>query len=389
MIFTKYNRFASRFYSILGGVAWQEKLNKGIIKKITNSMPIGPKGDKHMSDSFIELLLPFKDNSDLLDQYISIHGGLRFGKLMEDLDAMAASIAYRHCSDDEITLLTAAVDRIDLSKSFDSCIFNVRMRGFVTFVGRSSMEVTIATDCEGLHEQWESAALAKFVFVARSPDGSKAITVPRLVIESETEKEIFSLGENRHKYRLRKSEQSLFRSPPTEEESQLIHRLLIKDKKNQELLVPISKTEMKSIRICHPQDRNIHNLIFGGHLMREAYELAYSTAICFTKGIPVLITTIDDLNFVHPVQIGSLLYFSGRIVYTDRDPSDPENVQRINVEVIADVIEPKSGSRLTTNTFHYTYSCKISQSAALIVIPETYTEAMKYLEGKRRVQFSF
>lgn len=351
-----------------------------------NRQQLGP---KHMSDSYCELELPFRTSIDLLEAYRSIHGGLRFGKLMEDLDALAASIAYRHCDDADLTLVTAAVDRIDLLKSFDDRLCDVRMRGFVTYVGRSSMEVTISVEINE-NRDWELAALAKFVFVARTADGSQAVPVNRLILETSREKEIFRLGEARHQYRLRRNEQSLFRQPPTEEESRLLHQLLIKSPsvvqpKNHN--VPMKSTEMTSIRICHPQERNIHNFIFGGYLMREAFELAYSTASVFTHGRELTVTTVDDVSFVHPVAIGSLLHFNGRIVYADLDPHHDHH-QRLHIEVMADVIDPKTESRKTTNTFHYTFVCPQEQQDPSWVVPETYTEAMRYLEGKRRVEFS-
>lgn len=340
---------------------------------------------KRMSDSFCEVVLPFQSDAELLEEYVSIHGGLRFGKLLEDLDALAASVAYLHCDDADLTLVTAAVDRIDLLKSFDDRVSDVRMRGFVTFVGRSSMEVTMSVELES-GKGWELGALAKFVFVARSKDGSRAVQVNRLIVETEREKELFSLGEARHAYRLKRNEQSLFRQPPTAEESELLHKLLIQQPTQPEIpkSIPMRKTGMTSIRICHPQERNIHNFIFGGYLMREAYELAYSTASVFVKGAALVVTTLDDLNFVHPVAIGSLLHLGGRIVYTDRDPCTRH--PRIHVECTADVIDPTTGVRKTTNTFHFTFVClKIKDMAT--VIPETYEEAMRYLEGKRRVQF--
>lgn len=351
-----------------------------------------------MRDSFQELLLPFRQQPELLENYASIHGGLRFGRLLEDLDSLAASIAYAHCDGADLTLVTAAVDRIDLLVSFDDRICDVRMRGMVTFVGRSSMEVTISVEvAEGAVDEWELAALAKFVFVARTRDGMHAVPVNRLVVTTEREKDLFSMGQDRHQYRLRRSEKSLFRQPPTEGESHLLHSLLISDaSKGREgkggplghgFLIPMRSTGMTSIRVCHPQERNIHNFIFGGYLMREAFELAYSTAAVFVKGNDIMVTTVEDISFVHPVAIGSLLYFTTGIVYTDINPNR-RNYQRLHVEVVADVLDPKVGSRVTTNTFHYTFEMKLDDPHALNqVIPETYTEAMRYLEGKRRVQF--
>lgn len=48
-------------------------------------------------------------------------------------------------------------------------------------------------------------------------------------------------------------------------------------------VVWMSETELQSAILVHPQERNIHSKIFGGFLMRLAYETAYSTACLFAR----------------------------------------------------------------------------------------------------------
>lgn len=38
---------------------------------------------KKMQDSYTEVFLPFKSDPHLLEEYVSVHGGIRLGKLME------------------------------------------------------------------------------------------------------------------------------------------------------------------------------------------------------------------------------------------------------------------------------------------------------------------
>lgn len=75
-----------------------------------------------MQDSYSELLLPFGSEPELLEQYTNASGGLRIGKLMEHLDSLAGSIAYKHVlgpgvniaenvRDRGFFIVTAAVDR--------------------------------------------------------------------------------------------------------------------------------------------------------------------------------------------------------------------------------------------------------------------------------------
>ena len=64
---------------------------------------------------------------------------------MEDLDALAGAISYKHCDDGKsdsspLTIVTASVDRIDFLKPFG--VSDLRLSGHVTYVGYSSMEGT-------------------------------------------------------------------------------------------------------------------------------------------------------------------------------------------------------------------------------------------------------
>ena len=40
----------------------------------------------------------------------------------------------------------------------------------------------------------------------------------------------------------------------------------------------LEDVKLKNVHICHPQNRNIYGKIFGGFLMRNAFELAWSNA---------------------------------------------------------------------------------------------------------------
>ncbi|KAF9992575.1 hypothetical protein BGZ80_005027 [Entomortierella chlamydospora] len=98
---------------------------------------------KTMHDSYTEIILPFAKDKALLEEYINFGGHVRHGKIMEDLDALAGAISYKHCDDGKtnsqpIIIVTAAVDRIDFLRPFG--VRDLRLSGHVTFVGYSSME---------------------------------------------------------------------------------------------------------------------------------------------------------------------------------------------------------------------------------------------------------
>lgn len=388
------------------------------------------KEERNMNDSLIQVYLPFLENKELFGDYVNIIGGIRFGKIMEDLDVFAATCAYMHCgtstsNGEKLTIVTAAVDRIDVHMRLDEPM-NLRMKGMVTFVGKSSMEVTIVVESskgrfvgtessdpkvdqdvvinqiieeaateESTEEDWKLAALAKFIMVAKNSEGP--VQVPRLKLNSKREEAIFAAGAERHATRLSRAQQSLFKEPPTADESILLHKLFLKPSCTSFEQVPISSTILTTTKLCHPQERNIHDLIFGGFLMREAFELGFTCAQLFSRS-RLHFLAVDELAFKHPVPIGAVLQLTSQVVYTEEEYADSDSAdinspnttsnsnvtsQLIHVEVVADVLNIHTADRKTTNTFHFTYRKESPPKHA--VKPGTYGEAMKYLEGKRRI----
>jgi hypothetical protein len=51
---------------------------------------------KRPSDSWVSVLFPFKADPDLRSHYTDMFGNVLIGKLYENFDALAASIAYKH-----------------------------------------------------------------------------------------------------------------------------------------------------------------------------------------------------------------------------------------------------------------------------------------------------
>lgn len=62
----------------------------------------------------------------------------------------------------------------------------------------------------------------------------------------------------------------------------------------------------------HSQQRNANGFMFGGFVMREAYELGWICARLHTRLTPV-ITSVDDVAFMKPVPVGSLIQFTAQV----------------------------------------------------------------------------
>jgi len=110
-----------------------------------------------------------------------------------------------------------------------------------------------------------------------------------------------------------------------------------------------------------------------------AYELGYSNASVFTRGV-LRFLSLDEITFKHPVPIGSVLRLKSRIAYTI--PTIPSSV---HVAVEASVIDDQTGEEKKTNDFRFTWGSP-ERGFTTTVVPKTYEEAMLWLEGSRALK---
>ncbi|ANB12724.1 hypothetical protein AWJ20_992 [Sugiyamaella lignohabitans] len=371
--------------------------------------------DKSRSDSFTCALLPFKSDPWFMDAYINSSGRLRIGQIFQDLDALAGVIAYRHCSPAEPVIVTASVDRIYMLKRLDDISkCNVTLSGSVTWTGRSSMEITIkaATHTEDfevgrdLTEQDirddEVFLTANFTFVARDPETKKSFPINRLVPRTEQEQVDFVHAEKfNNRKKLVASQTGLRLQPPSEEESAIIHYMWTKQKdydsdpsSKPSNVVNMSQTKVYSTSIMQPQYRNRHSyMIFGGYLLRQTFELAYACASSFAHEAPRFVS-LDSTTFKNPVPVGSVLYLTATVAYTEQttrliktDGHVSEHVPGTLIQVRVDSTVRNLEHGTTTDTGQFTYSyfaaTKEGQQPPSL-LPQTYNEMMEYLEGRRK-----
>lgn len=183
-------------------------------------------------------------------------------------------------------------------------------------------------------------------------------------------------SENR-RVKLAQAKNSLDKLPPSTEESRLIHELFLEStsETSDTPTVLMEDTKITSTIFCQPQNRNIHGFIFGGFLMQRAYELAFSNALLYIRDRPEIIA-LDDTTFRKPVPVGSILKFSSKVVYAEGHPH-----HTFQVAVVADVIDPTTGQRDTTNTFYFSFSSRKIVPRLQI---STYSDAVDYIDGRRR-----
>ncbi|KAM9906943.1 hypothetical protein OXX79_001265 [Metschnikowia pulcherrima] len=398
-------------------------------KKLDSYSYINPKttkvSERTRSDSFSFLLLPFKDDKWLCDAYINAFGRLRVGQLFQDLDALAGRIAYKHCAPAEPVNVTASVDRILMLKKVDEIQnYNFVLAGAVSWTGRSSMEITVKGYAfeDSIPAEFTEAELpaenvfltANFTFVARNPLTHKSFAINRLLPVSESEWLDYRRAESFNaKKKLAAKNSAVIE--PTDEETRLVHDMWKASKqieKSDGKLKFMKDSKFTSTLFMQPQYRNRHSyMIFGGYLLRQAFELAYCAAAAFTSAGPRFVS-LDSTTFKAPVPVGSVLSMEASVSYTEHlhdaastskacSPFDLPPTNKISKNPNAFLSEPGTlvQVKVDTNITNldsseskesgcFIYSFFVPGSSAkqplASVIPQTYSEMMDYVEGRRR-----
>lgn len=243
--------------------------------------------------------------------YLSFSRRWRLGKLLEDLDALAGTVAYRHCDDGDGSttppqIVTACVDRVRVS-SRRALDFredgDLELRGRVAHVGSSTMQIEGDVVDAGTGEVLVTSL---FVMAARE-NGKPWKRVPRL------ERETASMLSGR--------------PVPTGESFS-------------------TQWVMGSTWLTEPQDKNLSGNVFGGVLIRKAVELAQATAMVHLgQSAGGCISAIEQVNFFRPVPVGAVVIFSAKL--GKESGSDSWQVM-----VETEVLELNSNERFHSHTFH-------------------------------------
>ena len=97
---------------------------------------------------------------------------------------------------------------------------------------------------------------------------------------------------------------------PSFEESNHYHEYLTKIKgiseSEPDKVVPMRNTEKRTQMLMHGQDRNRHGKMFGGYLMREAFDISFATASMQNPSGMAELARVDQVLFLKPVPVGSV-----------------------------------------------------------------------------------
>lgn len=326
-------------------------------------------------------VLPFSTDPGLARRFLArdsdIVGNIRFGKILETLDKVAenTALAYVHRYYPGARVVTAAIDSIVLRNPADTrhdLVFSAQ----INHVGKSSMEVGIRIECLG--EGSSHLASCYFTMVARSTDSgeAKSLTLPPLQYLEDVDKRRYQKAEQRRQaYRdsLAKAEEM-----PSHDEYLYLKKLHKEQEAPDFDGVRAGKLALESTCRAYPEQENVPTTIFGGYLMRKAYELAALTAemVAPDRAVPC---KVNRINFNQPVLLGDQLKFTARVVYTGKTTiavqTDIERFSRSNSN--------KSLSNSCLFTFRNVGS-DMTPQAVPFIYPVTYAEDARLLNAYRQ-----
>ena len=124
--------------------------------------------------------------------HINHYGRLFGGHLLKWIDELAGIVAIRHCGG---TVTTAAIDNLQFQAPAYTGDMIV-LRGLITYVGRTSMEVRVDTYRESLEGKREMINRAYIDMVAINCKGQPE-EVPGLLIETEEQRLEYEAAQKR------------------------------------------------------------------------------------------------------------------------------------------------------------------------------------------------
>ncbi|XP_017859659.1 PREDICTED: acyl-coenzyme A thioesterase 9, mitochondrial [Drosophila arizonae] len=340
---------------------------------------------RSMTESFTTAILPLSSSS-YRERYVNHLRRVRMGRLMEELDLFAVWICHRHTSVPTLPkgiplpyiFVTVLVESVEFSNSNKiSASEDISLCGHVSWTGMTSMEITIY-----MQQNFRTILKAIFVVVARNATNTAAAPINPLAPANEKEKACYDESVKRSEARQQKHSKNALYIRPTKEDEKLMFEIFKRtqgtnanDMYNLELPANcrwMSESNQTTLLRAFPDNRNLHNHIFGGFVMRTAVEISSITACLYAGGRP-LIECISDVAFYSPLKVNSFIKLTAYVVYTYK--------KYIQLLTIVEVLQENSSSHLTTNALFLIYKAERNVQE---VLPITYEESLCYINGRKK-----
>jgi acyl-CoA hydrolase len=334
-------------------------------------------------DTSLIRTLPLQSDPDLRRRFMvldePIPANTRFGLLLEVLDKVAeeTALGYVNRFYPDARVVTAAIDNILIRSNTDvnrDIVFNAR----INHVGRSSLEVGIRVEQPG--DPVSHIASCYFTMVARSGMGEGAFSValpPLEYVEGIEKERARKTLARRDDY---KQQQAVLLEPPSREEYQMLNSLHVAQEAPGFAGMLAGRLVADSWEIMYPEQENVPKKIFGGYLIRRAFELS---SICSELVAPdrSIVVAVNRINFFQPVRMGDKLHYTSRVNYTDDSYVCVEaGIERISRDR---AVKALSNSCLFTfvNVDH-----AMTRQKVPTVYPTNYAEDTRYLAAHRSHQ---
>ena len=150
--------------------------------------------EKTVNESYVETVRVVRPNH--LNGANRLFGGI----LMQWIDEVAGVVAKRHSM---CNVTTASVDNLTfLHGAYQNDM--VVIQGRLTWVGTSSMEVTVDVYVENITAERKHINHAHFIMVALD-ENDRPVRVPRLILQTEEERKYCADGEKRRELRQKRN----------------------------------------------------------------------------------------------------------------------------------------------------------------------------------------
>ena len=304
-----------------------------------------------------------------------IIGNFRFGLLLEELDIMAeqAALGYARRIHPDAKVVTAAIDNIIVRHLVD-VERDIQIDARINHVGRSSMVVGMRV--EHIGSPATHIASCYFTMVARGGESAEeSRLLPPLEYQEELERHRF---ENATKERERYlQQQAALQEPPSREEYDLLRTLHHAQDQPGFNGLAAGRLVVEAWERMYPEQEYVPHRIFGGYIIRRAYELS---SICAEQVAPdrALIAAVNRINFFHPVRLGDKLHYTCRVVYTCDS--------FICVEASIERISRDRTSKALSNSCLFTFvnvDSELRHQPVPQIYPATYAEDTRYLAAYR------
>jgi len=264
-----------------------------------------------------ELLLRLSTDPALARRFLVLRqplaGNLRFGVLLEELDRLAARVAidYVQLSHPGGTVVTAAVDEIRVRGVADATR-DLACRARINRVGRTSMEVGIRVGLDDVRSPPYATCFLSMVARSGGGPGARPVELSPLQLADGLARR--REAEAQARLQTWRARAAAAAEPPSREEGQALAALHLARAAPGFDGHLAGRLVLENWERTYPEQENPSQVIFGGYIMRRAYELASIAAEQLAPHRP-LIAAVNRVNFLLPVQIGDKLRFRSAVAY--------------------------------------------------------------------------